>query len=187
MVKGRIVRVNDGNDSNNERELVEQTAQRYKDYFFNTSIPDRLGEFSGPVVLTVNPGKMTDVRFHRLIEIPKNLMFVRVRTNAWNMGVVDKAVEFYTSRHVPVALTFMAYYTTPVNETWKHSYQWRKRTLNLYWAISRVAWRKIMRRFCNNPLVYSCGKLEGEHGDTHCARCGNCVREYHNAKERLRE
>jgi ABC-type multidrug transport system fused ATPase/permease subunit len=34
--------MNCGNDSNNERELVIETAQRYRRYFFNTSIRENL-------------------------------------------------------------------------------------------------------------------------------------------------
>ena len=48
-----IVRMNCGNDSNNQRDLVIATAQRYKHYFFNTSV--RNLDFPGPVVLTANP------------------------------------------------------------------------------------------------------------------------------------
>ena len=45
--------MNCGNDSNNQRELVIETAQRYKRFFFNTPIPRF--DFPGPVVLTANP------------------------------------------------------------------------------------------------------------------------------------
>ena len=48
-----IVRMNCGNDSNNQRDLVIETAKRYQRYFFNTSIPRF--DFPGPVVLTANP------------------------------------------------------------------------------------------------------------------------------------
>lgn len=97
MTKDRIVRMNDGNDSNNQRKLVEKIAQQYDNYFFNTSIPVRLEQFSGPVVLTINPGEMTDNTFHRLEFVPENLMFARIRTNTWNLEkVVIPAIDSYT-------------------------------------------------------------------------------------------
>ena len=67
----------------------------------------------------------------------------------------------------------------------KSRYIYRKRTLNSYYAISTEAWREVMELYENNPLVYSCGKIEGELGTTSCSRCGNCLREYFNTKEKL--
>lgn len=182
MAEGRIVRMNDGNDSNVQRDLVEEVAQRFDDYFFNTSIPRDLGSFSGPVVLTVNPGDMTDADFHRLDDPPPNLMFVRVRVNAWNLGaVVEPAIKHYTGLDVPVVLTFMAYYTETVPEEHKHKYEWKMRTTNSYWVMTK-RWTDIIESmFQDNILVYSCG-LRGHA----CSRCGNCLREYHVAKERMR-
>ena len=48
-----IVRVNCGNDSNNQREHVIASTAQYPRRFFNTSIPKF--DFPGPVVLTANP------------------------------------------------------------------------------------------------------------------------------------
>lgn len=183
MAKGRIVRMNDGNDSNIQRDLVEEVALRFNDCFFNTSIPRDLGGFSGPVVLTVNPGDMTDIYFHRLDSTPINLMFVRIRVNAWNLGaVVEPAVSHYTNLGVPVVLTFMAYYETPVPEAHKSKYEYKKRTLNSYWVLTRKWTDIIEKMFDDNHLVYSCGR-RGQHA---CTLCGNCLREYYAAKERIR-
>jgi len=190
MAKDRVVRVNDGNDSNVRRNEVMAAAGRYPLRFYNTAIPEDLGGFDAPVVLTVNPGPMTDTNFHRLAPIPANLMFVRVRTNTWNLDkVVKPAVAYYAGRQVPVVLTFMAYYLAAVPETHRGDYVWRKRTLNHYQAIGTAAWRRIMGLWQDRPeekWVYSCGKLEGEKADTSCKRCGNCLREYFAALERLR-
>ena len=188
MATGRIVRMNDGNDSNNERSFVEAVADSFTDKFFNTAIPDRLGEFPGPVVLTVNPGKITDTDFHKLDSIPENLMFVRVRVNAWNWKLVDHAVDFYTGtgwadRPVPVILTYMAYYTDEIPKEYKHKYEWKQRTTNSYWCLQQDEIRKIEFRHADNPLVYSCGYK----GTYDCSRCGHCVREYHNTMERMRK
>lgn len=183
MALGRIVRINDGNDSNNERDLVEQVAKRYDDYFFNTSQPYLLNNYSGPVVWTVNPGDSTDTDFVRLVHIPNNVMFVRVRVNAWNIkNVVDKAVHYYTSAMVPVVLTFMAYYTTPIPKRYEKWYDWKIRNINSYWVLKPKYWHKIANRYKDNDLVYTCGRSPNNHS---CRYCGHCVREYYVTKERM--
>ena len=186
QVKNRVVRVNDGNDSNNERDLVVERCKQYPLKFYNTSIPKDLGGFGDPVVLTVNPGDMTDNKAHFLDYIPNNLMFVRVRVNTWNIeNIVNKVVDYYTKEEVPVILTFMAYYTEDIPEGHKENYVFRKRNINSYRAITTDAWEKIMDIYKYNPFVYSCGKIEGEKGVSGCARCGNCIREFFVTLERM--
>lgn len=181
--KDRIVRINDGNDSNNQRELVEKIASQFPNYFFNTANPTDLDKFSGPVVFTANPGPLTDDRFIEVDPVPDNLMYVRIRTNRWNISnVVFPAVDYYTLLDVPVVLTFMAYYTESIPEQYKRFYEWKKRTLNSYWCLRENAISSIMQLFSDNPLVYSCG-VRGQHS---CRYCGNCVREYYVTKERMR-
>lgn len=181
----RIVRVNDGHDSNIDRAMVMDATQRYSQRFYNTSIPDSLDKFDAPVVLTVNPGQMTDTDIHRVDPIPLNLMFVRVRANTWNQSrVVDEAVLFYGGK-VPIVLTFMAYFKNKIPQDYSDSYILRKRTSNEYWAITTDAWRKYMARYEDNKWVYSCGKIEGERGTTACRFCGNCLREYFATMERF--
>jgi hypothetical protein len=180
---GRVVRVNDGNDSGVDIETVLAATERYPMKFFNTALPGAVSRLPGPVVLTVNPGGMTDVSWHKVAPIPKNLMFVRFRTNTWNLDLCDAVVQYYSAREVPIVLTFMAYYTGRVVDD---GYVSRKRTLNEYQAITTAAWRNVMRRYQNVKWVHSCGKIEGETGDTKCRFCGNCLREYFATKERMR-
>ena len=183
----RILRVNDGNDSNVDREIVMNTTSVYENKFYNTAINEGLKEFDAPVVLTINPSKLTDFDFWRVDPIPKNLMFVRIRTNVWNLKtVVIPAVKYYTEKEVPVVLTFMAYYDTPVPEEYKKYYIWKERTLNAYWVIKTKVWERIMRLFKYEAYVYSCSKVEGEKAIRACARCGNCIREYFVTMERMR-
>jgi len=183
LTQNRIVRINDGNDSNVERQKVEELAQRYEMCFFNTAIPESLGSFSRPVVFTANPGRLTDKHPLKVDPIPDNLMFVRVRTNMWNLlEVVWPAVEYYTKRGVAVVLTFMAYYTEKISEEFEHCYEWKKRTLNSYWVLKQKYVDNIMGVAEKNPFVYSCG-IKGRY---ECMFCGNCVREYFNAMDRLR-
>ena len=185
QAEGRVVRVNDGHDSNIDREMVMEACRPYAQKFYNTSIPRDLGGFDAPVVLTVNPGAKTDKGWHRIDPIPPNLMFVRVRTNMWNLWLVDEVVDYYTERGVSVVLTFMAYFEQPIPVEHKLNYISRTRTINRYMAITTDAWRWVMKRYEDNVLVYSCGKIEGERGTTKCRYCGNCVREFHSAQERL--
>lgn len=189
----RVVRVNDGNDSTIDMLGVIKATKRYPLKFYNTSLyrpPGKyspfydLAAFPAPVVLTVNPGKMTDTDFHRVYPIPKNLMFVRVRTNTWNLGMVDNVVEYYTIRRVPVVLTFMAYFDQPIPDRYKEDYVFRGRTINMYHAITTRAWRYVMARYNDDHLVYSCGK---EGITTLCKHCGNCLREFFATRERMEE
>jgi hypothetical protein len=176
--------MNDGNDSNVQRELVEEVAQQYDDYFFNTATPVDLGEFSGPVVLTVNPGEMTDTDFHRLDPIPSNLMFVRARVNWWSLDLVGRVIDYYTGGDSPidVVLTWLAHYTQPIPDGYKAHYEYRRRTLNSYWCVKRSARSRAERLFTDNSFVYSCGYKDS----TLCKHCGNCLRAYYATKEKLR-
>ncbi len=179
----QIVRVNDGNDSNVDIETVQRKTFRYVHRFYNTAIP-RNPDVSVPYVFTVNPGEMTDESFHKLHGRPTNLMFVRFRVNTWNLDFCDDCVKFYSEKEIPVVLTFMAYFSEPdrtpnaMCQDHEKNYIYRKRTLNCYHAITTAAWRKVMQRYQDNKWVHSCGKIEGELGDTHCRFCGNCIREY---------
>lgn len=182
MARGRIVRINDGNDSNVQRELVEKTASMFIDKFFNTSIPYNIDKFPAPVVLTVNPSLLTDNEFHK-VNYSDNLMFVRIRTNTWNINnIVRPAINYYTNMSIPVVLTFMAYYNEDIHKDHIQNYTWKKRTINSYWCITSSALKSITDEFENNSLVYSCGYK----GQSLCKYCGNCMREYYNTKERMR-
>lgn len=182
--KNRIVRVNDGNDSNVERELVLRETARYPHKFYNTSIPS---PFDLPWVLTVNPGKMTDTGFHKLDPIPPSLMFVRFRANTWNSNLMDEAIAYYTSRNVPVILTFMRYwkYEGSIPKGSVTKYKKKVHITNEYCLIDHRAWESIMEKYAENPLVYPCGK-DYENGKSSCKFCGNCIREYYNTIERMR-
>jgi len=186
---GSIVRVNDGNDSNISRRSTVASVQCYPLRFYNTSIPLDIGGFDAPVVLTLNPGKNTDFSFHKLPDpIPKNLMFVRFRINMWNLEIADEAINYYSSRNVPVILTFMGYFVTAssaIPPEHASDYVFRKRTTNSYWAITTDAWDRVMVKYLHNKWVHSCGRVEGEMGDTKCKFCGNCIREFYVAKARM--
>lgn len=181
---GRVIRVNDGNDSHNEMELVLKRTGMYAMRFYNTSCPDDLEKYNAPVVLTINPGAKTDADFHRIESPPPNLMFARFRTNTWNLSICDQAVEWYSDRQVPIVLTFMAYNNAEDvrHPSWFYSY--RKRTLNQYHAITTDGWTYVMNRYRYNRWVYSCGREGVASG---CRFCGNCLREYFATMERLHE
>ena len=204
--RGKIIRVNDGNDSFFLTEnQIQDVIYEYPQCFFNTSIPKDLDKYHTwshglmmeagvmnnhdyhPVVLTVNPSEMTDASFHKLDPIPKYLMFVRFRVNTWNLALAKECISYYTSREVPVVLTFMAYFNQmSIHEPFRCDYIWRMRTINPYWAITTIAWKKIMAALKwneDNFLVHSCGAIEGV--NTQCRYCGNCLREYFATKQRM--
>ena len=182
-----IVRVNDGNDSNNNRDLVISSTQPYPLKFYNTSNRWELEKYDAPVVLTLNPGKLTNDYFHKLDPMPNNLMFVKFRVNTWNLETACAAIDYYTCKNIPVVLTFMAYFNTaedtiPLEH--RPNYIYRKRTTNSYWAITTEAWLEVMSNWRSDKLVYSCGHIEGEKGDTKCKYCGNCLREFYATRVR---
>ena len=185
----RIVRVNDGNDSNVDQETVIMDTKHYAMAFYNTAIPRDLDKFPGPVVLTINPGGLTNLNYHRVYN--PNIMFVRFRTNMWNLPLLRDAVHYYADKEIPVICTFMAYYNQEsIPEEYRAHYIFRKRTLNSYYAITTSSWRTVMKYWQDSPYekwVYSCGKIEGENGTTACRFCGNCIREYFATIERLKE
>lgn len=185
LIQSHVVRVNDGNDSANEKDWVIGSTEHYPNKFYNTAIPVALHEYPGPVVLTINPRDLTDREFWK-VKIMPNLMFVRFRVNTWNTGLCWDAVNYYTEREIPIVLTFMAYYHKAIPERHLKYYTFRKRTLNSYWAITTEAWDRTMHFFRYNKWVYSCGKIEGEKGTTLCRYCGNCLREYYATMERMR-
>lgn len=182
-----VFRINDGNDSNVLRNDVIDKTSHYPHKFYNTSILNL--DFPGPVALTINPGDMTDKSFYQVAKIPCNLMFVRFRCNTWNLALADEAIKYYSEREVPIVLTFMAYHDKESIPKlgYLEDYVERKRTLNSYWAITTRAWREVIQRYEDNKWVYSCGKIEGEKGDTHCRFCGNCLREYFATLVRMNE
>jgi hypothetical protein len=183
----KIVRINDGNDSNNNRFLVMHDTEKYKHKFYNTSIPNGIEEFNAPVVLTINPNNMTDDSFYKIDKPPVNLMFVRFRSNTWNIELACDAADFYEKRNIPLILTFMAYnelLSIPID--YQKDYIRAKRTLNEYWCITYAAFRYIIT-LINSHMVYTCGRVTNDNKhSTLCMHCGNCIREYYNTKERMK-
>jgi len=69
----RVVRVNVGNDDGiqqdkviSQQDEVIRLTNQHSMRFFDTSIPYNLERFPAPVVLTINPGKMTDEKFYEV-------------------------------------------------------------------------------------------------------------------------
>ena len=197
-----IVRMNCGNDSNNQRDLVIEAAKEYQRFFFNTSIPRY--DFPGPVVLTANPKEedwdhyaQPDYReggdsegFGGAWHTPAlNLMFVRLRTSATNLPFIDKAVYRWTEAKVPVVITFMAYYdhvptvleqvATAVGGP---CYEWKVRHINSYHCPTKAFMRYVMSHYRDNRLVSMCGSIQS----SYCRACRNCETHYLQAMKRLR-
>jgi len=162
--RGRVVRINDGNDSNIQRTKVESCAQMYSDVFYNTAINKDLADFPGPVVLTINPGKDTDRAISLFTDpFPDNLIFVRFRANTWNLDLLKQAVSYYTHpevpRQVPVIVTFMAYFqeSLPVKDAIFYTY--RQRTLNSYWLLVLLNVKKLWMSIGIIPLYINVAKM----------------------------
>jgi len=179
-----LVRMNCGNDSNNQRELVIETAQQFKRFFFNTSV-SRF-DFPGPVVLTANPREEQPAVL--VDPIPDNLMFVRLRTSGTNLPLVDEAVDYYTDRQVPIAITFMAYYTeapkvdeAEVGLPADEGYRWKVRHINPYHCATPAFMRTVLSRYADNRLVSMCGSIESGY----CRDCRNCETYYVQTMKRL--
>jgi len=123
QVGNGLVRFNCGHDSNIQRDLVIETAQKYKNFFFNTSLPRF--DFPGPVVFTANAKEeepaWEPTRYYPTVppdkkcisdgQIPflDNLMFVRLRVSPTNLNLIERAIYDWRNT-APVVLTFMAYY-----------------------------------------------------------------------------
>jgi len=185
-----IVRMNCGNDSNNQRDLVIATAQRYKRFFFNTSIHNL--DFPGPVVLTANPREESPAWVPTFAdEAPRNLMFVRLRVSGTNLRLIDEAVRRWTQGGVPVVLTFMAYYDREprVSEEVHNDiggpdqcYEWRVRHVNSYWCPTRLFMWYVLNRYRDNRLVSMCSSLNSGY----CRDCRNCETYYIQTMKRTR-
>lgn len=172
-----VVRMNSGNDSTVEKDLVVATAKKYKHAFFNTSEPDL--NFPGPVVVTVNPGKMTDNDFWTIKRFNMdlvNLMFVRVRVNWWNLELVQRVIKEYTTQQVPVVLTFMRYNNLDdILLYCREFYEVKAHLINKYYCPKRAYEFDLVNTLRKvHPLVYHCGNPHS----SLCVTCGNCLREY---------
>jgi hypothetical protein len=181
--------MNAGNDSNNQRELVIETAGQFKHAFFNTSMP--CFDFPGPVVWTANPCEEQPVRIPPALwpGIPDNLMFIRLRTSSTNLRHIYQAAEWFAGKKVPVVLTFMAYYeaepTPPADMLVAIDgpcYEWKVRHINSYWCPTPAFIRYVMAQFKGNRLVSYCGSLEG----SYCRFCRNCETHYYQTVKRMK-
>jgi len=172
-VGDKIVRVNSGNDSNNNKQFVINSTAMYKKRFFNTSQLNL--DFPDPVVLTANPQE--EDCFHHWDDIQEelinNLMFIRLRVSPTNLSLIDSAINEWTLIGIPVVLTFMRYYDKePENNNGK--FEFKKHILNSYWCPTREFMEEIINKYQNNDLVTTCGTLES----AYCKDCGNCEKYY---------
>lgn len=188
-----IVRVNTGHDSNLDKDYVIECASQYKNYFFNTSISNF--DFPGPVVFTANKCEEERQRSSRPPTIiPPNLMFVRLRASASNLGSLHDLVMEWTLADVPVVITFMAYYEKPaLNYVLKHShafyaginklYEYKTRHINSYYCPTREMMIRTMKSLGveRNRLLTMCGTFDSNY----CKDCRNCETYYWITKKRL--
>lgn len=210
-----IVRMNDGHDSNIQKDLVIETAQKYKHYFFNTSIPKL--DFPGPVVLTVNPkeeeapvlpqdivfkgtsGPKDIVEYYKQLKegLPSNIMYVRLRVSTTNLNHIEQAVSEWSQNGIPVVLTFMAYYEEtalpsmilPTDDTDADNvgicYTWKQRHINSYYCPTRNYMAYVLKRM--KKVGGRLVTMCGTLDSPWCRDCGNCKRYYQETMKHLRE
>jgi len=194
-VGDKIVRMNCGHDSNIQKDLVIETAKKYKHFFFNTSIPNF--DFPGPVVFTANPKEEDCVLKPSSMDWPPeqnkyldNLMFVRLRVSTSNLDHVAKAILQYTAMKIPIVLTFMAYYEEDkLPEVGPFCafkcYEYKVRHINSYWCPTKEFTAYVMKRMkkIGGRLVSLCGTLDSNW----CRDCRNCETYYWQTLKHLKE
>jgi len=173
-VGDKIVRVNSGNDSNNDKQFVIDSTAMYKKRFFNTSQP--YVDFPDPVVLTANPDEeewYLAPGSPEFLNDVSNIMFVRLRVSPTNLKLIDHAIIDWTDAKVPVVLTFMRYYDQePIGND--NQFEFKKHILNSYWCPTKDFMKEIIDKYEDNELVTTCGTLES----SYCKDCGNCEKYY---------
>lgn len=163
-VGDKICRVNSGNDSNNQKELVINSTRKYKHKFFNTSIPNFTGFENNPIVFTCNREE-NDLPY--LGMDVSNLMMVRFRTTMWNIKHCDLAISWYTQLNIPVVITWMRYLDDKdIPLRYRRFYYKNTHILNTYFLLNEYYKRGIMNKYKDIPLVVECKEL--------CKNCGNC-------------
>lgn len=184
-----IVRVNSGNDSNNQRDFVIAETEHYKNRFFNTCIPKL--DFPAPVVFTANSQEEKPAYTPKDAGSPRNLMFVRLRVSSTNIDLVTDATKVWTKVQIPVVLTFMRYYTAKPNTNTvadqlgldpERVYTWKRHIINSYWCPTSEFIKEVMSLFCNKRLVSLCGSLDSPF----CRDCLNCETYYWQTIKRMR-
>ena len=155
-----IVRINCGNDSNNQREHVIAATAQYPPSFFNTSDPRF--DFPGPVVLTANPKEEKSRLGHaelavRQLDSPAaNLMFVRLRVVQHQSAIGGPGRSRWTAYQVPWCLpswpTTMHEPQVPADLRLRGPcYEWRVRHINSYWCPTPAFIRWVMCHYSGQP------------------------------------
>jgi hypothetical protein len=161
----KIVRVNAGHDSNQDRNLVLETTRKFPKRFYNTSQPQL--DFEGqPVVLTVN-SREND--YWIAVENVRHMMYARFRTNTTNVSMAQDVIAYYSARDVPVVLTFMRYYDESMIPAREH-YEMREHVSHTYWDIKPEHWWWVVDYLSKTRLVFTCGTPE----NPYCRDCGVC-------------
>jgi len=205
-----IVRMNCGHDSNIQKDTVIATAQKYRHFFFNTSMnPRKIWDFPGPVVLTLNPHEEEPITVPAEELDFLNLMFIRLRVSPTNLPYIIDFVHASQANQLPIVLTFMAYYDQlppgmiKVDDTHCRylespngeclaEYEWKVRHINSYWCPSPNFIAYVLERL-SAPLTHTlrnvsvCGTLEYPKFNYYCKDCRNCETYYWQTRKRMKE
>ncbi len=147
---GKIVRVNSGHDSNLIKAKVLIDTKKYKDKFYNTSIPNF--DFPAPVVWTCNPKDDEAI----LIEPPTNVMFIRFRTSMWNLSLLEMVIDAYKGFYIMLTLMrYQARYSIPPK--FQPMYEMSKSVVNHYYQPKEKYVQRIWDEFVEKKGALMCG------------------------------
>jgi len=184
-VGDKIVRTNSGHDSNRQKKLVLDVTAEYPRKFYNTSLMNF--DFPGPVVFTANAADTDHSVVLERRELCKNLMAVRIRTNTWNLALIEAACHHYPRLGVPVIITFMRYKSLiyvppPAVPSYKQDRHILNTWYSLYPSLKRAIYEKSRQSVPSKyrDLVRVCGAIDS----SYCRDCGNCEEFYWRAMDR---
>ena len=173
-VGDRIVRVNSGHDSNLEREKVLAATAQYPHRFYNTNMP--MFDFPAPVVFTCNG------REPLFVDVPANVMAVRVRCNSWGLLEQEQLILHYSAQGVPVVVTWMRYaFDAAIPALHRVFYEKGKHVTNEYWMVTSLLWRAVAAYFAGKGVRYC-----GTPWSSACADCRNCEFLYWDCVRRMK-
>lgn len=177
--QGCVVRVNSGNDSNNQRDLVLARTVHLQHKYYCTSVPT-FG-FGAPVQFTCNPNEL-ESPFLVPASCANELHSVRFRYAPWNEKHLRLAVSHYAKAlRVPVIITPMRYYAEDdIPKQYRCLYTHKTHILTVTWQLkneSGLRWDT--RRWggaAESRLVFACS-----------GRCADCLMCYHLYRQMVEE
>jgi len=168
----KIVRINSGNDSNNNADHVIETTKDYLYKFYNTSIPnlEKLNQYA-PVVYTINPAGIINNNRFDIGNIKP--MFIRFIAYDDNSSTAIDVIKHFSD--IPVVITFFRFPEEFAFNERKYkninylNYVFRKSIINDYWQMTDKSKIDYMNKL-KNYRVFMCGAV----WSNLCMHCNTC-------------